>query len=297
AAALKTLTVTGQNAFTIANAIGGAAALATINATGLSANFTVNASTSTANMTVDGSNTGSNNITTGTGNDTIKGGTAADTIVGGNGDDVIYGGAGADSLTGGLGADLIYGEIGNDTITGGAGNDTLWGGDGADVFVFGDNNAVLGGNNGVDRIMDFVSGTDDIDVTNGLLTAVVAETVVTAAGGANSITLADNDVYYISMNGAAANLTTGGTATLSASDLTAATLSALAAYLDERFVTSGNNGDDAIFVINWTAGGSTKSYIYEFTEANGNNTIEAAELVLVGIVERGTTVLTTGDIV
>jgi S-layer protein len=297
AADLTSLTVTGQNAFTITNAIGGAANLATISATGLTANFSVDASTSTANMTVNGSNTGSNTITTGTGNDTITGGTAADTITGGNGEDVIYGGAGADSLTGGLGADQIFGEIGNDTLTGGAGNDTLTGGDGADVFVFGSDNTTLGGNNGVDRILDFVSGTDDIDVTNGLLAAVDNNVVTTTAGNANSIIIADNDVHYISMNGAAANLTTGGNATLSASDLTATTLTNLAAYLDERFVTANSAGNDAIFVINWTAGGSTTSYIYEFTDAGGNDTIEAAELALVGIVSRGDTVLTIGDIV
>jgi hypothetical protein len=205
---------------------------------------------------------------------------------------VINGGAGADSLLGGLGADSIVGDIGDDTITGGVGNDTLLGGDGADDFVF------EAASNGVDSITDFVVGTDDLRITGNVLAAVTEIAPITAAGAADSVTFADNNVLYVSMNGAAANLTTGGTATLSSADLTATTLTNLAAYLDERFATSANNTDDVLLVINWTAGGSTSTYLYEHIEANANATIQAAELTLLGVVTRGsTTPLTTGDVI
>ncbi len=293
---LTTLNVTGANEVQITNAIGGAANLATVNASGLTAAFTANAGTSTANLTFTGSFSASNVFTSGTGADSLTGGTAADTLTGGNGADTISGGAGADVLDGGLGADSISGDIGNDTITGGIGNDTLSGGDGADVFRF------LAASNGADTITGFVSGTDDLDmVTNAVIGAVAGNTIINAAAAGAGIagTLGvDDSVFYISMNGAAANLTTGGTATLSTADLTAATLTNLATYLGERFTgNSGANTNDAIIVINWTAGGSTSSYVYELINDGNANVLQAAELTLMGIVDRGTTVLTTGDII
>ncbi len=295
---LVTLTLTGAStgAFVITNAIAGAANLATVTASAVVGAVTVNASQSTANMTFTGSLTGSNTLTGGTGSDTITGGTAADTITGGNGADSITGNAGDDVLAGGIGADALVGGIGADTLTGGAGNDSLTGNEGADAFV-------LHATNGVDTITDFLVGTDDLKVATGqsgetaMLGAVNEVAPITAAGAANSVTFADNSAYYVSFNGAAANLTTAGTATLSVADLTATTLTALAAYLDERFASSATNGDDVVLAVNWTAGGSTTTYIYEHVEADATATIVAAELTLVGIVSRGTTILTTGDFI
>jgi len=59
-------------------------------------------------------------------------------------------------LTGLDGNDTIRGFDGNDTIVGGHGNDYFEGGNGADSFVFG----AAGAANGVDKIGDFVHGTD-----------------------------------------------------------------------------------------------------------------------------------------
>ena len=302
---LTTLNLTGNADVIITNAIVGSANLATVSAAAVQGAVTVNASASTANITFTGSLAGANVLTGGTGADTITGGTVADTIVGGNGADSVVGNAGDDVLLGGIGADVINGGIGADTLVGGAGNDTLTGDVGADHFG-------LQSTNGVDTINGFVVGTDKISVgadavaQNALSAATALFTVatgfdeiapVTNAGVANSITLAvDDDVHYVSFNGAAANLTTGGTATLTGADLTATTLTNLAAYLDERYVTA-NAADDTLFVVNWTAGGSTTSYLYHFVDGATNTTIEAGELTLVGIVDRGTTVLTTGDII
>jgi Ca2+-binding RTX toxin-like protein len=294
AANLKSLTATGSNAVTITNAIAGAASLATVDATGLTANFTADASASTANLTATGSFTGANTLVGGTGADTITGGTAADSLTGGNGGDSIKGGAGADTINGGLGNDVILGEIGSDTIVGGSGNDTLTGGENADTFRFEANQAA----NGIDTITDFVVGTDKLDLitTNAVVAAGGAVRTTTTAVAADALVLADNAIEYISMNGAAANLTTAGTATLTSTDLTATTLTNLATYLDEAIKTSGANGEDAIIVVNWTAGGSTTSYVYEFIEANANTTIQAAELTLLGVVTRDK-VLAAGDVI
>jgi len=70
---------------------------------------------------------------------------------------------GITEINGGAGNDTLIGSAGADTIVGGAGKDTLTGGGGADTFVF---KAV--GESTVanpDRILDFVSGVDRIDLS------------------------------------------------------------------------------------------------------------------------------------
>lgn len=71
-------------------------------------------------------------------------------ITGNAGANVIHGGAGNDTLVGGAGADTLIGDTGKDTLTGGTGNDT---------FVFSD------GDISSDRITDFTSGQDKIDLS------------------------------------------------------------------------------------------------------------------------------------
>ncbi len=62
------------------------------------------------------------------------------------------------TITGNNAANIINGGDGNDILRGLGGNDTLTGGAGADSFVF----QAPGGNNGLDHITDFVSGTDKL---------------------------------------------------------------------------------------------------------------------------------------
>ena len=286
AADIKTLNLSGSADVIITNAIVGASNLSTVDASAVTGAVTVIASASTANATLTGSLTGANTLTGGTGADTITGGTVADVLTGGNGVDTIDGGAGDDVLWGGIGNDILTGGIGDDHLIGQTGNDTLTGGVGADTFYL---------DSGRDTITDFVSGTDDINVSAfGKITAPAANEIVITAPAAQQA-LVDDRGYYVSANGAAANLTTGGVATLTTADMTASTLTAVAAYLSERFTTAA--GDDDVIAFNWTAGGSTKTYIYDFTEANNDGVINANELTLLGIVERGSTKLTTGDLV
>ena len=249
-------------------------------------------------------------IIMGSGNDTIRSGGGNDTIYGGGGDDELWGNAGNDVIRAGTGADTIQPGRGNDTVFGDAGADTIFGGsEGNDRLTGGaepDTFWLPNDGTWVDTITDFVWDFDNISVTafgmEGLepLSAIGTQTATTSAGAVDSIEIADNDVHYVSMDGQAGALTTGSTATLTSADLTASTLTNLAAYLDERFtnvVATGASGDvDAIMVVNWTAPSSTTSYVYEFTENAASVNISASELALLGIVERSNVILMIGDI-
>jgi Ca2+-binding RTX toxin-like protein len=91
-------------------------------------------------------------------NDFMDGGEGADSLQGGDGDDVVKGRDGNDTLYGGTGDDTVNGGRGDDFVIGGAGNDKLVGGAGSDTFVFGPNG-------GQDRVVDFVVGSDQLDLT------------------------------------------------------------------------------------------------------------------------------------
>ena len=136
----------------------------------LTGNDTLNFANATSLITINES-AGTNALTGSlTFASTITGGSGADTIVGGNVADTIVGGAGNDNITGGL---L------NDTLTGGAGADRfiLTTGGAASVFV-----GSLATTASMDRITDFVTGTDDIVIINGTtaITSVVLTTVTVA---------------------------------------------------------------------------------------------------------------------
>jgi Ca2+-binding RTX toxin-like protein len=142
---------------------------------------------SAVNYNVVGS-TSNDTITTGGGADTITGGAGADTINGGAGSDTYIAGDGTAisvtlntstaatvTVTGGsndsiVNIENVVGTSGNDTLvgdtaanvfTGNAGADTMTGGAGVDTFTI----AQAGSNStdGIDRITDFVAGTDVLD--------------------------------------------------------------------------------------------------------------------------------------
>jgi Ca2+-binding RTX toxin-like protein len=165
-------------------------------------------------MTVTNSGGAATLLGSASSNNTISGGTGADTLIGGPEND---------SLTGGGGNDTIDGSYGNDTITGGAGADVLTGGWGGLADTFGSSNnfgtigegvaptattffggtvvvgSVITFGNGVDRITDFVQGTDKLDVTqegtapinvanHSSLSAIGSGLTVVAYGNFNAIT-------------------------------------------------------------------------------------------------------------
>lgn len=91
----------------------------------------------------------------------------------GNGlDNVLYGQSGDDTLEGLGGNDTIRGNVGDDTLDGGADDDLLIGGSGADVLTGGSGSDDFrigyfesGTGSGADRITDFASGSDIVDLS------------------------------------------------------------------------------------------------------------------------------------
>jgi Ca2+-binding RTX toxin-like protein len=109
-------------------------------------------------------------IVTGTaGNDSLVGGEGHDTINGLAGEDLLQGLGGNDSLSGATGHDTLMGGDGNDWLEGGGWSDTMTGGAGGDKFFF-----EGAGTGTVDRVIDFVSGMDELFFENSTLTALGA---------------------------------------------------------------------------------------------------------------------------
>ena len=99
--------------------------------------------------------TASDDSYVGTGfNDTMTEAAGNDDLAGGKGDDLLSGGGGADTLAGGTGDDTLQGGVGRDQLAGGAG---------ADTFRFA-SAAEAGNGANRDRITDFTSGADRIDL-------------------------------------------------------------------------------------------------------------------------------------
>ena len=139
------------------------------------------------------------NVTSGSGNDSITGNVL---------DNILDGGAGNDTLFGSYGDDELIGGFGDDTLTGGFGDDTLTGGSGNDTFVFGE---IFGD----DTIKDFnaaairpivfgpLIGTIPSDPNYTYITEVnghfiyqdnTTEEVVTDTGGSNSTKVVITDI-------------------------------------------------------------------------------------------------------
>ena len=101
------------------------------------------------------------------------------TLTGNSGANTLTGTGYADRISGGAGNDTLNGGAGNDTLIGRAGNDTLTGGNGADRFVF---NFALSATSNKDTITDFTSGTDKIQLSKAVMTA-LGSTLGTLATG------------------------------------------------------------------------------------------------------------------
>ncbi len=108
--------------------------------------------------------TGFENFWLGSGNDVLHGNAFANLIDGGAGKDKLYGGNQSDTLIGGDGNDVLNGGKGHDYLTGGIGADMLTGGSTPDTFIY--NSAAESGilTSNRDRIVDFLAGSDKIDL-------------------------------------------------------------------------------------------------------------------------------------
>lgn len=213
---------------------------------------------------------GTFSVTGGAGNDKLAGGKGADTMAGGSGNDSYWvnnigdqvieaAGGGYDrvyayadytlgvgqsieslscgspngtssiDLTGNEIAQASHGNAGSNVINGKGGNDSLTGGGGNDVFVF---DTALNASANVDRITDFVVGSDMIELAhavfqalpNGDLDASAFHVGAAAASASDHIIYnpANGALYYDSNGGAAGGSTRFATLSaglpLSASD-------------------------------------------------------------------------------
>ncbi|CAK0749838.1 serralysin [Gammaproteobacteria bacterium] len=91
---------------------------------------------------------------------------------------ILMGNDVANILVGKEGNDLIEGGAGDDLLIGGAGNDTLTGGTGADIFRF--DNVELSARNNLDKILDFASGYDSIQLENDIFKKLMVAGVLSA---------------------------------------------------------------------------------------------------------------------
>jgi Ca2+-binding RTX toxin-like protein len=160
---------------------------------------------------------GTDTLNGGSGNDFLFGGDGSDTMTGGADDDFMDGGDGADNIQGDDGADIVKGRDGNDILHGGTGDDTVNGGRGDDLVIGGAGNDklvggagsdsfVFGVNGGQDRIVDFVFGNDQIDLTAlGLISGTetnadaFAKLEIVDLGGDVQIKLANGDAAAFSI--------------------------------------------------------------------------------------------------
>jgi len=94
---------------------------------------------------------------------TLTGNALDNTLYGAAGNDVLSGLDGADTIRGQGGDDVLDGGNGADLLIGGAGADTMTGGAGADTFRIGYYESGTGA--GADRIADFTTGADKIDLS------------------------------------------------------------------------------------------------------------------------------------
>lgn len=90
---------------------------------------------------------------------------------GNNLNNILIGNSRNNTLNGGDGNDTLIGGGGNDILVGGAGNDVLTGGGNNDLFLYNTNTAFRSGAVGIDRITDFVKGSDKIVLDKTTFTA------------------------------------------------------------------------------------------------------------------------------
>ncbi|WP_103670567.1 calcium-binding protein [Pseudanabaena sp. BC1403] len=143
------------------------------------------------------------------------------------------------TLNGGDGNDTLIGGGGNDILIGGAGNDVLTGGGNNDLFLYNTNTAFRSGAVGIDRITDFVKGSDKIVLDKTTFTAlqslaatgfsignefaVVSSDAAAQASAAKIVYNQGTGSLFYNQNGASAGFGTGAQfATLTSNPLLAA---------------------------------------------------------------------------
>jgi Ca2+-binding RTX toxin-like protein len=152
------------------------------NVTGGSGNDSL-VGTTVANVFSGGA--GNDTINGADGDDTLGGDDGIDTLSGGNGNDTIGGGAGDDDINGGAGNDTINGNEDNDIIRGSAGDDVLWGDTGNDSLYGAGGTDVFHGNAGDDTFYTGDGISEGVDCGDGV------DTVFTGGDGGSFLDCED----------------------------------------------------------------------------------------------------------
>jgi Ca2+-binding RTX toxin-like protein len=127
----------------------------------------------------------------------LTGNGGANLLSGLGGNDRLYGGDGNDRLEGGTGNDLLQGDAGTDTHLGGAG---------ADIFDW--NDAAHAGKGAArDVVLDFVQGSDKIDLSGIDAAADVAGNQAFSFIGANAFSGVDGQLRFQEYDASSGNYT------------------------------------------------------------------------------------------
>ncbi len=176
----------------------------------------INASLVSNTATGEGSDTlvSIENLTGGSGNDTLTGDGGANLLIGNAGNDSLLGGGGDDTLDGGLGQDTLRGGDGHDRLYGGAGNDSLYGDAGNDTLSGGAGNDRLDGGAGNDTA-DWSAATTGINASlvSNTATGEGSDTLVSIenlTGGTGNDTLTGDGNANVLAGGAGADQLFGG---------------------------------------------------------------------------------------
>jgi Ca2+-binding RTX toxin-like protein len=150
---------------------------------------------------------GVENVTGGTGNDTLLGNVADNHLVGAAGNDTLRGGFGNDNLEGNAGADLLYGEQGDDIINGGDGDDRVDGGVGNDTASYAGAAApvtvtldAIDPQNTVGAGTDWLVGIENLIGSShaDTLTGNASDNLIDGGAGADTMTGGlGNDIYVV----------------------------------------------------------------------------------------------------
>jgi Ca2+-binding RTX toxin-like protein len=227
-------------------------------------------------------------------------------VTGGDGVDYIIGSASNNTITAAAGNDDILGGDGDDTMTGGAGFDTLTGGNGADTHVYtaatqgaaavtitaldATNDFTVTNGTTTDYITGFTSGTDKINISGALQTALNS---TNTGGGIDdaAIALADNGVIDYD----AGTVFILNTADDLAGDNYGDVSDIMAAFGTVNSGTPTNLKDDQEIILAVGNNSGTEYAIYHIVEDNGTSaTIEVGDVIsLMAVIE--TSVLVAAD--
>ena len=223
------------------------------------------------------------NVTGGSGANSLTGNANANALNGGAGADTLNGGAGADNLNGGTGADIFIGGFGADIINTGATNDNVQdkvrfgatGDYGDTVYSFDTNGPTAAGD---DRI-EFSGALNTLfdDITNNDTFQFVSGNGVNGGDTAVNLNTTAEGLFLNGANGE--GVTTG--------NLTNA--NAVANEFNSEFALTAANGKSTLLVINDTGGNSAA--LWQWTQSGGGE-ITAAELTLIALINANSTLQT-----